>query len=73
MKNNILSKITIIFLLLLSLAPTPSIKEVQALSNYLTITRTRTLDINYNIIQAQSGVNIVQVRVGNNVINEVEG
>lgn len=49
------------------------INEVSAASNYLAITNTQMLDINYPIVQIQTLVEIVQVRAGNNVINDVDG
>lgn len=48
-------------------------REVSAATGYIAITKTQTLDITYDVMQIQSNIPITQVRVGNDVINEVEG
>lgn len=49
------------------------LKEVYAANNYLAITNSQILDINYPIVQIQTLVEIVQVRAGNNVTNDTNG
>lgn len=69
-------KILTLFVSLLLLTPFYQgldAKEVNAATGYIAITQTQTLDITYNVMQIQSNVPITQVRVGNDVINEVEG